>query len=63
MHWTDPFNDTNKSAPQYAEAGLQLIRLLRAEGWKPEDIGAFASPLAAEIRNALKLTFQHRRTV
>ena len=53
MHWTDPFNEINKSAPQYAEAGLKLIRLLRSEGWKPGDMDALADQRLIDIRKAV----------
>ena len=58
MHWTDPFNDINKTAPQYAKAGLELIRLLRSEGWKPEEIEMLAGPTLVDIRAALLTTLR-----
>lgn len=56
MHWTDPFNDLNKNLKEYAVAGQQLTRVLRSEGWTPEDIAKFANPIFVDLRNIMLLS-------
>ena len=53
--WVDPFNDIKKTTPQYAETGLKLIRLLRSEGWKLEEIAAFGGSNCAMLRATLRV--------